>query len=119
MNIFRTPLEVVALLNLELENYSKKLVQKPALLVLNKTDIVSDEKEPLRLAEMFRKLDWPLQLPEEMRPRNPLQFDYVIPASAKLGDIGDLKRALLRTYRNVRPSIVPMDVLEDDEKSLL
>ncbi|CAJ0602312.1 unnamed protein product [Cylicocyclus nassatus] len=116
---FRTPLEVVALLNLELENYSKKLVQKPALLVLNKIDIVPDEKKPMRLAEMFRKFDWPLQLPEEMRPRNPLQFDYVIPASAKLGDIGELKRALLRTYRNVRPSIVPMDVLEDEEKSLL
>lgn len=42
--LFRTPLEVVALLNQELENYSKKLVEKPALLVLNKIDISPDKE---------------------------------------------------------------------------
>ncbi|EYC21652.1 hypothetical protein Y032_0019g3944 [Ancylostoma ceylanicum] len=116
---FRSPLEVVALLNHELENYSKKLVQKPALLVLNKIDISPDKEEPSRLAEKLRSLDWPLQLPEKLRPRFPLQFDYVIPISAKLGEIEELKRALIRTYRNLHPSEVPQDLLEDDDKSLL
>ncbi|EPB66054.1 hypothetical protein ANCCEY_14859, partial [Ancylostoma ceylanicum] len=114
-----SPLEVVALLNHELENYSKKLVQKPALLVLNKIDISPDKEEPSRLAEKLRSLDWPLQLPEKLRPRFPLQFDYVIPISAKLGEIEELKRALIRTYRNLHPSEVPQDLLEDDDKSLL
>ncbi|ETN68819.1 hypothetical protein RB195_000701 [Necator americanus] len=116
---FRTPLEVVALLNRELEDYSKKLVEKPALLVLNKIDIAPDKEEPSRLAQVLRGFDWPLNLSDELRPRFPLQFDFVLPISAKLGEIEELKRALVRTYRNVRPSIVPEHLRESDDKSLL
>ncbi|KAJ1346541.1 hypothetical protein KIN20_001356 [Parelaphostrongylus tenuis] len=104
---FRSPIEVVALLNRELELYDKKLVQKPAVLLFNKIDIAQDKEMPERLAEQMRTTDWPSHVSEEIRPQNPLNFDYVLPISAKLGDIEPVKKVLIRVYQNIRPMLVP------------
>ncbi|VDL81032.1 unnamed protein product [Nippostrongylus brasiliensis] len=115
---FRSPVEVVALLNRELENYSQKLVQKPAVLLLNKIDI-APQGEPEKLAAAMRSFDWPLQLPDNMRPQSPIIFDYVLPISAKLGKIEEVKKALIRVYRAVHPALVPDVLVENDDKGLL
>lgn len=67
---FRSPFEVVGLLNRELENYSRRLVEKPAILLFNKIDIAPDgvAKE---LVKKMRDREWPRHLPEEMRPQIP------------------------------------------------
>ncbi|VDO41624.1 unnamed protein product [Haemonchus placei] len=115
---FRSPIEVVALLNRELENYSKKLVHKPSVLLFNKIDI-APEGVPEKLVEKMRAIDWPQHVPEEFRPVTPLIFDYVLPVSAKLGDVEEVKKALVRVYKGIRPTMVPESTFDDLDKHLL
>uniref|UniRef100_A0A0K0DAG6 OBG-type G domain-containing protein n=1 Tax=Angiostrongylus cantonensis TaxID=6313 RepID=A0A0K0DAG6_ANGCA len=116
---FRSPIEVVALLNRELEIYDKKLVQKPAILLFNKIDIVEDKQMTERLVEKMRANNWCSHVSEEIRPQNPLNFDYILPISARLGDVEEVKKALIRLYRNIRPMLVPEKIVDDFDKRLL
>lgn len=67
----------------------------------------------------MRDREWPRHLPEEMRPQIPLSFDYVLPVSAKLGDVDEVKKALVRVYRSLNPPIVPKKLFDDVDKTLL
>ncbi|VDM52125.1 unnamed protein product [Angiostrongylus costaricensis] len=116
---FRSPIEVVALLNRELEMYDKKLVQKPAILLFNKIDIVEDKQMPERLVEKMNANNWCSHVSEEIRPQNPLNFDYILPISAKLGDVEAVKKALIRLYQNIRPMLVPERIVDDFDRRLL
>ncbi|KAK6016463.1 Obg family GTPase CgtA, partial [Ostertagia ostertagi] len=115
---FRSPIEVVALLNRELENYDRKLVQKPAVLLFNKIDI-APEGVPEKLVEKMSGMDWPRHVPEQYRPAIPLIFDYVLPVSAKLGEVEEVKKALIRVYKGLRPSMIPESTFDDLDKTLL
>ncbi|KAK5984034.1 G domain-containing protein [Trichostrongylus colubriformis] len=114
----RSPIEVVALLNRELENYDKKLLRKPVVLLFNKIDI-APEGEPEKLVEKMRGMDWPQHVPKQLRPAEPLTFDYVLPVSAKLGDVEEVKKALIRVYKALRPSVVPESTFDDHDGRLL
>ncbi|CAI5445442.1 unnamed protein product [Caenorhabditis angaria] len=94
---FRTPLESIALLNKEVENYDKKLAKKPIVLVLNKIDLLeSDESRDniQSLQNLLKTKNWWMGLPEEFRPTIPMRFENVIQLSAKSGKIEELQKVL-------------------------
>lgn len=83
-HIRRNCLENVYALNKELELYDSTLLQKPTILLVNKMDKNGSEEEFLRYEKSFNDLSIGLeQCPEEIRPTELLNFDRVIPISAK------------------------------------
>lgn len=83
-HICRNCLENVYALNKELELYDSTLLQKPTILLVNKMDKNGSEEEFLRYEKNFNDLSIGLeQCPEEIRPTELLNFDRVIPISAK------------------------------------
>ncbi|KAK0406578.1 hypothetical protein QR680_018664 [Steinernema hermaphroditum] len=113
---YRTALETVAILNQEIENYDLKLLQKPAVLVLNKTDLPGGAETASQLQELLRSQKWAESLSEELRPSNPMTFDEVIPASAKNFELGSLKPAVRKIYECLRP-LRKMSLFENEQKS--
>ncbi|XP_043246148.1 GTP-binding protein 10-like [Amphibalanus amphitrite] len=81
----RSAFETIAILNREIELYKPELLDKPAMLVVNKMDSpAAAETWP----ELKRRLAEGLeasaaQLPADLRPRRPVQFDHVVPISAR------------------------------------
>ncbi|PIO68449.1 Obg family GTPase CgtA [Teladorsagia circumcincta] len=64
--------------------------------------------EPEKLVEKMSGMDWPRHVPEHYRPAMPLIFDYVLPVSAKLGDVEEVKKALVQCLPT-SPPYVPTD----------
>lgn len=99
---FRTAFETTILLNKELELYKEALLDKPALLAVNKMD--SPEAEE-KLEELVAKLstmkDSVQNIPNEMRPDRLVEFDEIIPISAKLGIGIDHLRSRVRQLLDV------------------
>ncbi|XP_076042990.1 GTP-binding protein 10 isoform X2 [Oratosquilla oratoria] len=82
---FRPAIENVILLNRELELYKEKLVERPSVLVVNKMDLPNSEKKLEELMEgMVNYKSYCQGLPEEMQPKQLIQFDDIIPCSAKM-----------------------------------
>ncbi|PAV81007.1 hypothetical protein WR25_06929 [Diploscapter pachys] len=79
-NPWRSPLECVGILNAELENYLKRLVKKPCVVVLNKTDLVEKQEVEDLKAKLSTK-GWHKYLPEALQPKIPIQFDAVTTSS--------------------------------------
>ncbi|XP_076010045.1 GTP-binding protein 10 [Genypterus blacodes] len=83
---FRSAFEAVQLLTKELELYKEELVSKPALLVVNKMDLPEAED---KLAELKEQLQNPEEfahvLPDDMVPKNWMNFSHVVPVSAVSG----------------------------------
>lgn len=80
----RNCLENIYALNKELELYDSTLLQKPTILLVNKMDSNGSEEEFLRYEKNFNDLSIGLkECPEEIRPTELLNFDRVIPISAK------------------------------------
>lgn len=52
----------------------------------------------------MKKPDWHLALPEESRPDRPIRFDYVLPISARLGNIEKVKDIFIRVHRDLNPN---------------
>lgn len=100
---YRTAFETILLLNRELELYKKELLDKPAVLALNKVDMDPDGTALQEVMEKIKKLPDSLsEIPEEMRPERLVKFDeiFVISAQNKQGT-EDMKlklRALLDSY---------------------
>lgn len=83
-HIRRNCLENVYALNKELELYDSTLLQKPTILLVNKMDTNGSEEEFLRYEKNFKDLSIGLEeCPEEIRPTELLNFERIIPISAK------------------------------------
>uniref|UniRef100_A0A0M3IP75 OBG-type G domain-containing protein n=1 Tax=Ascaris lumbricoides TaxID=6252 RepID=A0A0M3IP75_ASCLU len=106
---FRSALETVALLNIELERYDPHLVRKPTVLAINKTDLPNGENKAAELIDILRRSEWSASLSEDMRPQRPLVFDALIATAAKHGRIGDLKNTLRSIYAFIHPPSDPME----------
>lgn len=93
----RSCLETVLLLNKELELYDAELLQKPAILAINKMDLPGTDEVLKNIKEAFRDINSVLdKIPEEIRPENVIQFEDIIGISAlKKGEsIEELKHLL-------------------------
>lgn len=81
---WRNCLENVYALNKELELYDKTLLSKPAVLLLNKMDLVDSIEEVQKFKNAFENLaDHVNQCPEEIRPTELMKFDKILPISAR------------------------------------
>ncbi|XP_042213921.1 GTP-binding protein 10 homolog isoform X2 [Homarus americanus] len=79
----RTPTENIILLNKELEIYSSNLLEKPALLVINKMDCPNAENKLEKLLKDLNQLRVCTNFPEEFHPEQLVTFDDIIPCSAR------------------------------------
>ncbi|XP_025094287.1 GTP-binding protein 10-like [Pomacea canaliculata] len=80
----RSAFQTILLLNKELELYKEDLVQKPAVLVINKIDTDPDETQVNELMQLLKALPDSLKtVPEEMRPETLIKFDAIQRISAK------------------------------------
>ncbi|MEE6466770.1 hypothetical protein FKM82_007043 [Ascaphus truei] len=84
--LYRTAFETVQLLIKELELYNKELLDKPALLAVNKLDLPNAED---KWQELLKQLENPKEyldlLPDELVPENPIEFKHILPISAATG----------------------------------
>ncbi|CAG9095419.1 unnamed protein product [Plutella xylostella] len=79
----RSCLETILLLNKELELYNEELLEKPAILAINKMDLPGAEDTFNEVKEVLRNMDTTLQsIPEEIRPNKIIQFEDVLGISA-------------------------------------
>lgn len=79
----RSCLETVLLLNKELELYDPELLEKPAVLAVNKMDLDGATDIFKGVIEAFRNIDNSLHsLPEELRPERIVRFEDIIGISA-------------------------------------
>ena len=80
----RNCLENIYALNKELELYDKALLEKPAILLINKMDMEGSIEEYKKYEKYIDNLKEGLELcPNELVPENLLHFEKVIPISAK------------------------------------
>lgn len=80
----RNCIQNVYALNKELELYDATLLDKPTILLVNKMDMNGSEEEYLRYEKNFHDLRLGLEeCPEELRPQKLINFDRIIPISAK------------------------------------
>nr|CAG4645697.1 EOG090X0ACU [Lynceus sp. MCZ IZ 141354] len=80
----RNVLETIMLLNKELELYSGDLVNKPAILLINKMDAPGASAAFKSLVPSLHNLAEAVErVPEEMRPNRLIKFEDIIPISAR------------------------------------
>lgn len=96
---FRTAFETVQLLILELELYKEELLDKPALLAVNKMDVPGAEE---KFQELMKQLENPQDylhiLPEELVPDRQIAFRHILPVSVVSGrGIEELTRCIRRS----------------------
>ncbi|XP_050429870.1 GTP-binding protein 10 homolog [Adelges cooleyi] len=81
---FRSCLDTVVLLNKELELYKEQLLDKPALLLVNKMDTEGAKDKYLEIKENLENLEDAISsYPDEIRPKKAIKFDKILPISAK------------------------------------
>ncbi|KAM5157938.1 GTP-binding protein 10 [Mantella aurantiaca] len=96
---FRSAFEAVQLLTLELELYKDELLDKPALLAVNKMDVPGAEE---KFQELVKQLENPHdylhELPEDLIPEQQITFTHILPVSAVSGEgIQELTRCIRRS----------------------
>lgn len=80
---YRSCLDTVVLLNKELELYRDDLLDKPAMLVVNKMDVAEAQSKYDEVKDKLRHLsDVVSDYPEELRPERVLNFTEVMAISA-------------------------------------
>lgn len=93
----RNCLENVYALNKELELYDATLLEKPSILLVNKMDTNGSEEEYLRYKKSFADLSLNIdECPEEIRPEKLMNFERIIPISAKCKKEIDKVKAQIR-----------------------
>ncbi|KAK4293348.1 hypothetical protein Pmani_033954 [Petrolisthes manimaculis] len=81
---YRSATETIILLNKELEIYKWDLVDKPAVLMVNKMDTPgAEEKLHTLVQDLSRLPEVSQKFPEEYRPERWVNFSDVVPCSAK------------------------------------
>lgn len=79
----RSCLETVLLLNKELELYDPELLQKPAILAVNKMDLPGTDAILKSIKEAYKDINSVVEtLPEDIRPESVIAFDDIIGISA-------------------------------------
>ncbi|KAL0841690.1 hypothetical protein ABMA28_013963 [Loxostege sticticalis] len=82
----RSCLETVLLLNKELELYDPELLEKPAVLAINKMDIEGADQIFSNIQESFQDINKVMDsIPEEIRPERVISFEDIIGISALKG----------------------------------
>lgn len=82
----RSCLETVLLLNKELELYDPELLEKPAVLAINKMDIEGADQIFSNIQESFQNINKVMDsIPEEIRPERVISFEDIIGISALKG----------------------------------
>lgn len=118
---FRTAFQTVMLLNKELELYKEEVVQKPAILALNKLDVEGAEAHMEETLEMLKNVDkqadsiMPSDKDEDIRPDNLIDFRDTICISAKEGRGVDELKARIRDVIDEEAE-KERDSLEEKEK---
>ncbi|CAG2231017.1 GTP-binding protein 10,GTP-binding protein 10 homolog,GTPase Obg,GTPase Obg/CgtA [Mytilus edulis] len=82
--LHRTAFETIILLNKELELYKEELLDKPAVLALNKIDCDPEGKAAEEVLQKLKNLPESLsEIPEELRPQRLVKFDEIFVISAQ------------------------------------
>lgn len=82
-HIKRTCLETVLLLNKELELYNPDLLEKPAILAINKMDLEGSEDVLHGIKKSWANMEQTLDtIPEEIRPEKVMSFEDIVGISA-------------------------------------
>lgn len=93
----RSFIENIFALNKELEMYDESILDKPAVLLVNKMDMEGAVEIYEQNKEILRNLDQALdQCPEEIRPKKVIDFEKIIKISAKNSAKVDLVKIELR-----------------------
>ncbi|KAK7574223.1 hypothetical protein V9T40_011414 [Parthenolecanium corni] len=100
---FRNCLETVILLNKEIELYRESLLDKPAILVVNKMDLPDASKNFKEIEERLKNMEETVQdYPSHLRPLKPIKFDEIIPVSIKTRRDDAIRlRKTLRKYLDI------------------
>ncbi|KAK2183153.1 hypothetical protein NP493_322g01010 [Ridgeia piscesae] len=108
----RTPLETILLLNKELELYKEDLMNKPAVLALNKVDIEGSDEILEEILQKVNHLEDHLQeVHTDLWPKQLIKFDEVIAISAKRRISTEKLKTRLRELLDV---YADLDVLRDE-----
>lgn len=103
-NPYRSAFETIALLNRELELYNPDLIKKPCLCLINKMDTNGAEEKYRELRAKLKDYENAVEsdVDPELRPEKHLQFDEIIPISAKFnrGSV-DLVKDRLREWVDI------------------
>uniref|UniRef100_A0A914NCR3 OBG-type G domain-containing protein n=1 Tax=Meloidogyne incognita TaxID=6306 RepID=A0A914NCR3_MELIC len=113
-----TPIETIALLNREMEEYDRKMVRKPIVLLLNKIDVENGEEISQQLIEHFvgpayNTSNWTKALPQDIKPKFPINFKSVHAISAQNGQLGNLREIIGSIYSKLHP--LNKQKFEEDE----
>lgn len=113
----RSCLETVLLLNKELELYDPELLQKPAILAVNKMDLDGSDDIFKRIQEAYQNIENELDsIPEEVRPTNIISFEDIIGISALNNNesIEELKQLLRKRLDDFAEENNP-DIVQPDQ----
>lgn len=81
---YRNGVETVILLNKELELYKEELIDKPAMLVVNKMDLPGATEKFNEMKPYLENLESLVnEIPEKYKPNKLLKFRHILPISAK------------------------------------
>lgn len=102
---YRSCLETVVLLNKEIELYKPDLLKMPAMIIVNKMDTDNADNILKEIKPALHNLSsYVSTCPEEIRPRQVIHFDDILPASLiskdekTIGAIKDRIRSILDRY---------------------
>ncbi|XP_033110251.1 GTP-binding protein 10-like [Anneissia japonica] len=109
-SFFRNAYETVLLLNKELELYKQHLLDKPAVLAINKLDLPDTENIFEEVKNRLKEGDL-TGIPAEMQPKTLIKFSDVIGISAKEG------HCIPQLVQCVR-QVIDQDPLESDNQNL-
>ncbi|XP_019528385.3 GTP-binding protein 10 homolog [Aedes albopictus] len=117
----RNCLENIYALNKELELYDKTLLEKPCVLLVNKMDKDGAIEEICKYDKYFGKLEDGLQhCPEELIPKQIINFERIIPISAKsVTEIDKVKVAVREVLDAKAEERLRSDAKEGDNLEML
>lgn len=96
---YRSALECVALLNKEVEAYDEKILEKPHIIAINKTDLCKDPQILDSMTSLLKSRKWIDSLSPTLRPLKTFNIQGVVAISAKSRQIEDLKTILREKSR--------------------
>ncbi|CAK5073798.1 unnamed protein product [Meloidogyne enterolobii] len=101
-----------------MEEYDRKMIRKPIVLLLNKIDVENGEEISQQLIEHFigpayNTSNWTKALPQDIKPKFPINFKSVHAISAQNGQLGNLREIIGSIYSKLHP--LNKQKFEEDE----